>query len=188
MAESLTGHSKGIPIEDMIHYSERGLSHAEIGQMVGCSAANVTARFGKVGYTPERLKAYKLHRADIFTEKQRQIMDAISPEKLKKSTAYQLVGMGGILYDKERLERGESTQNIAYADMAKNSDNIDTEIETLETEIMEMETAVARSVETPFETAKRQENEAVKLLPAHTQTVDKETATDQVVSVISKGQ
>lgn len=159
-----TGHSKNISLEEMIDFSEKGLTHAQIGQMVGCSAANVTARFGKVGYTPERLKAYKLHRADIFTEKQRQIMDAISPAKLEKSTAYQLVGMGGILYDKERLERGESTQNIAYADMAKNGQDINSEIATLKAEITEMETEIERSVETPFETAKR---EVVKLLPAH---------------------
>ena len=30
----------------------------------------------------------------------------------------------GILYDKERLERGESTQNVAYADLTRDHNKL----------------------------------------------------------------
>lgn len=171
----LTKRNKYIPIELMIHYSEKAMTHAEIGQQVGCSASNVQARFAKVGYTPERLKKFKALRADIFAEKQRQMVNAIDETKLKKASGYQLTGMIGTLHAIERLERGESTQNIAYADMAKDSKDIDTEITELEAEIDGLETQIIHRVETPFETAKREESEVVALLPEHTQITDVET-------------
>jgi hypothetical protein len=48
----------------------------------------------------------------------------------------------GILYDKERLERNQSTANVAYADMTRHVSELDREIAQLERELgMEGETS-----------------------------------------------
>ena len=59
------------------------------------------------------------NRSFIFSWLQHQIIQYITPAKLQKASAYQLTGMIALLYDKERLEMGLSTQNIAYADMVQ---------------------------------------------------------------------
>jgi hypothetical protein len=45
---------------------------------------------------------------------QAKLLKHIDNAKLEKASAYQLVGSLALLYDKERLERGQSTQNVSY--------------------------------------------------------------------------
>lgn len=56
---------------------------------------------------------YKKNRADILTYGQITYRNYIAPEKLKKAFARELELMRCTAYDKERLERGESTENVA---------------------------------------------------------------------------
>ena len=61
------------------------------------------------------IKEFRQKRADIFTELQRMIMVYVAdPKKLKKASLQQLGTLFGIMYDKERLERDLSTENIAH--------------------------------------------------------------------------
>ena len=55
---------------------------------------------------------YKQQRADILARLQVKFLKRIDADDLKSTTPYQLTGMYGILFDKERLERGQSTENI----------------------------------------------------------------------------
>ena len=54
-------------------------------------------------------------------------------DEIKKSTAYQKVGMVSLLHHNERLARGLSTANILYADLSDNE--LDARIEALESEM-----------------------------------------------------
>jgi hypothetical protein len=81
------------------------------------------------------VEPFKRHRAEILAGKQAEILKSLTNEELKKASVYQRVGMFGILYDKERLERGQSTQNVAYAEMEREMSEIDREIEVLEAEL-----------------------------------------------------
>ena len=56
----------------------------------------------------------------------------ITDEKLQKMSAYQLVGMDSMTLNSERLLRGESTENIAYADMVKAQEMVSKKIEAFE--------------------------------------------------------
>jgi len=171
----------------MISLADRGLTTVEIGKMLGCSHSNVVNRFAKVGYTPERLKMFKTRRADIFAEKQRQIINAMDGGKLQKSSGYQLAGMIGTLHGIERLERGESTQNLAYADMTKNSTDIDTEIANLQEEIKQIETTIEIRVETPYETKLRQQRDLTSLQTTDIQTLDNDNDCQQINGVEKQG-
>lgn len=55
----------------------------------------------------------------MLSRLQAQIIQSITPTDLTKANLRDKVTAAAILYDKERLEMGLSTQNIAYADMIK---------------------------------------------------------------------
>ena len=57
----------------------------------------------------EIIRSYKDQRADSLAGLQVKLLNAIDDDKLKKASAFQLVGSAALLYDKERLERGQAT-------------------------------------------------------------------------------
>ena len=59
------------------------------------------------------VEAYKKHRADILTHDQMTYRSFITPAKLEKASAKDLELMRCMAYDKERLERGQSTENVS---------------------------------------------------------------------------
>ena len=130
--------SRANPIVDLeraINLRLKGLTYLEIAQIFGVTQTTVHERLQ--GYIPEdsNLSAFKLNRADIMAAKQEQILKSLSQDDIQKASAYQRVGMYGILYDKERLERGQSTANVAYADLSREMRDIDNEIRQLEEEL-----------------------------------------------------
>lgn len=72
------------------------------------------------GIGAKRLETFKKNRADILAAMQQKILKHVDEEKLKKTPAGSLVLAACQLYDKERLERNQSTANVAtlHADIA----------------------------------------------------------------------
>ncbi len=103
---------KYIPIESLIEYANKGLSYPEIGKLVGCSPENVCQRFKAIDYTPERLKDFKKNRADILAHLQSKLINNISEDDVQKAPLGTKVLAMCQLYDKERLERGQSTEIV----------------------------------------------------------------------------
>jgi len=66
---------------------------------------------------------FRVKRADVFADLQRQVLASITPDKLAKCSAQQLATIAAILYDKERLEHNLSTENVAH----KMGDNLSDE-------------------------------------------------------------
>ena len=104
---------KYIPTESILEFRSKGLTHAQIAQLLGCDRSAITQRLLKIDADLQILENYKKHRADIITLKGRQVLKNITPSKLQKASAYQLAGIFGLLYDKERTERNLSNQNIS---------------------------------------------------------------------------
>ena len=73
----------------------------------------MSALLKRHGIDSEALTEYKEHRADLLAGIQRTILGHMDEDRLKKASAKDLTVAYGILYDKERLERGLSTQNTA---------------------------------------------------------------------------
>jgi len=105
---------KLIPIETIIEYAEREppLSYSEIAAIVGCSRENVFQRLQSVGYTRLNRKNYEKNRTFTFQFLQSKLLNSINDDDIKGINPLQRVVAAGILYDKERLESGKSTQNI----------------------------------------------------------------------------
>jgi transposase len=110
---------KYIPLERFIELYCKGLSQVEIAKVLGINSSNVCRRLARHEKDLAALPVYKQNRADVLAFWQRRLLNSIEEADIKKASAYQRVGMFGILYDKERLERGETTQNIGYADYTK---------------------------------------------------------------------
>ena len=104
--------AKKIDVSKALELRLKGMTYRDIAKYFGCKHQSVWGQLQ--GLVPENvdLAAYKQHRADILAGKQGEIIKSLTVDDIKKATAYQRVGMFSLLYDKERLERGESTQNI----------------------------------------------------------------------------
>ena len=95
------------------------LSYEEIARIQGVSKQAIHGRIKNL-LPPDELQTYLTHRGDILAGLQAKILSHLDDERLSKASAYQLVGSAGLLYDKERLERGMSTANLTsvHADIA----------------------------------------------------------------------
>lgn len=103
---------KNIPIETIIEYRNRGLSYAEIAKLTGCSRQNIQQRLEAIEYSKEDLENFKKNRADVFAFMQSKLINSIDSKTAKEMSPYHRIVSLGILFDKERLERGKSTENV----------------------------------------------------------------------------
>ena len=126
---------KGIPLDVIIDYIDSGLSNQETAKLVGCSKQNISARLQTAGIKPNYLTKFKNHRADIIAAYQYKILNSLSDKDYKKASLVQKTTAFGTLYDKERLERGETTENIAFADLTRDYDKLREKGKALEAEL-----------------------------------------------------
>lgn len=87
------------------------LSYQDIGNLQGVSKQAIHSAIKHL--LPDNdTKLYQDNRADILSHIQVKLLRELDSERLKKASAFQLVGAAGLLYDKERIERGQTTENI----------------------------------------------------------------------------
>jgi len=90
-----------------------GMSVSKIADTLGIGVTkvnNVLAKFEK--YRGE-LDTWKAVKADYFAMEQLRYLDNITDKKLENTGARDLAAMAKIAWEKERVERGESTDNVA---------------------------------------------------------------------------
>ena len=87
-----------------------GLSYAQMAPILGVTPSAIHRRLKHL-LPDESTKYYQDHRADIFSHVQLKLLSQIDAQRLKKVNIRDAVISTGILYDKERLERGQSTAN-----------------------------------------------------------------------------
>lgn len=123
-----TKRNKGIPIETIIEYRKRGLSINEIAKLCGCSKQNVHERLETVGYDDKDMENFRRHRAEVFSFIQSKLLNSLDLETIKDMNPYQRIISASILFDKERLETGKSTENIdvhqIYKDIKKREERL----------------------------------------------------------------
>lgn len=105
-----------IPLERLIELRAKRLSYNEIAKIVGCTKQNVWLRIQGYAKDCEDVEEFKANRADLMASIQHRILSSIDNDEIKKAPLATKLMSYGILYDKERLERGQSTQNISVAD------------------------------------------------------------------------
>ena len=117
---------KGVPQADVAR--AMGVSHQAINQAVKPFKALLDA--------PLPTQAYNDRKEDILDAAMSKLLvHSVAPEKIKKASTYQLVGSFGLLFDKQRLIRGESTSNF---DIRSQSVYLGREIERIKQELSDL--------------------------------------------------
>ncbi len=124
---------KGISQDQIINAVViQGMSLSQAADHLQCSKQSISKRLQRLNIQPNGLQQYKKNRADLLAYYQLQLLNALTPADIKKMNPVQRITCFGILYDKERLERGQSTENIAYADLVKAEEMVRRRMEKFE--------------------------------------------------------
>ena len=91
----------------------QGFSHGDLAKHFGLPKSTLQARLKPFECRNINLPEFKTHRADILAAQQARVLMALSDDDIKKASARDKAIVFGTLYDKERLERGQSTVNLA---------------------------------------------------------------------------
>jgi len=116
---------KPVPIEKLLKWRKQGLSYDEIGSMIGRSKQTVHQRLQPYKDAIENLPVFKENRADIFAIHQQRLLNSLSDDDIKKIPPGSRFTGVGILYDKERLERGQSTGNISMESLVEHRQTLE---------------------------------------------------------------
>jgi len=102
-------------LKDIISLAKREpfMSRREIAKELKVSRNTVDKALGKVSDFKEKIDLFRKDRGDIVDDKQRLILAAIKSKKVSEAKLRDLAVAYGILFDKNRLERGLSTNNIS---------------------------------------------------------------------------
>ena len=98
-----------------LKFNNPNMSLSEIGQIVGRHKSNVMRCLREHEIDTKRVDSFRRMRADLLSSAQSEMLDNINPEKMEKASLKDLSIAFSILYDKERLETGKSTQNLALS-------------------------------------------------------------------------
>lgn len=124
--ESLSPGDKSLEIV-RLKLANPNLTQKEIGKLVGRERSSVCKCLKRYGVDIERVNSYRKLRADILATKQGEILEGMTPEKIEKASLKDSSVAFAILYDKERLETGQSTQNVALSKIVMDLDKENSE-------------------------------------------------------------
>lgn len=103
------------------------LSYQDIANVFGLSKQAIQSRLQshiELFEDPELTAAYVEHKEKVFAgAESRFLVASLDPEKLANASTLQLVTSAGIMYDKQRLERGLSTENISVRSLLGSLNN-----------------------------------------------------------------
>lgn len=103
-----------IDLHKAIELRLKGLSYEDIAKHFNCSKPAVFERLQPyIGGRNIDINEFKKNRADLLAWKQAQTLAALTSEDIEKANPRDKAIIFGTLYDKERLERGQSTTNAA---------------------------------------------------------------------------
>jgi exopolyphosphatase/pppGpp-phosphohydrolase len=101
---------KGTDIKAVIAMAQGGLPVGKIATLTDTNHSNISQILKRYDIKTESLEAYKAHRADILAGKQERLIESLTDSDIKNMSARDRVMSYGILYDKERIERGHSSE------------------------------------------------------------------------------
>lgn len=104
---------KNIDRDKVVALRRKGLSMREIAKILGCSQQAIFYHLHQAGADQEQIDSYKANRADYLAALQLRMLSSLSPADVAKMPGGSRVLAACQLYDKERLERGKTTNNTA---------------------------------------------------------------------------
>ena len=87
------------------------LSVRQLGTLMDTTHSAIVQALQRYGIDKERLEGYKANRADVFAGLQEIVASSLTAGDINNASVRDRTMLMGVLYDKERLERGQSTSN-----------------------------------------------------------------------------
>ena len=107
-------NERRIDLEKAIEMRLKGVSLEDIGKLFGVTKQAVHHKLKPYVDTDDiNVEIWKKRKADILAGKQAAVLSLLTQDDIKKASPKDKVVMFGILNDKERLERGQSTSNVS---------------------------------------------------------------------------
>lgn len=96
------------------------LSTRQIAAIADTGHTHVLATLKRYGINQAHVRDFQKHRADILAGLQHRLLVSVTDEDIKKTPLGSRILAAAQMYDKERLERGQSTSNqaVIHADIA----------------------------------------------------------------------
>lgn len=129
------GRAPKIPIALLIAEFKSGKTAVQIANQYGVTPETVWGMCRKHGFSVKSLQAYKAQKADLLAFRQSQLLEAMSPEKIMGASLRDQATTFNILHNAERLERGQSTNNLSWAGLTDELGDVDAQIVLLEAKI-----------------------------------------------------
>ncbi len=120
-----------IPIERLIELRSKNLSYDEIAKIVGRAKPTVWERLQPYIKGVDSLDAFKRNRGDVLAVHQSMLLSSLTPDDIKKMPGGSRYLAVAQLYDKERIERGLSTDNVSVHVVESEALDLDSEIAKL---------------------------------------------------------
>jgi hypothetical protein len=123
-------------------------THQEMARHLGVTRPAVTRALAKIPKSvlaSHDVQTFRKNRADIFADMQRMILTYMTPEKLKGASINQLGTLFGIVYDKERLEKGQATAHVAQINRSMLDDESLKKVRQIVADITQKKIAEAKS-------------------------------------------
>jgi IS30 family transposase len=98
---------------ELAELRRKGLSYSAIAKRTGIAKSTVHQRVVKYIDEVRRVAEFRANDADDHTRMRMRVRGHITDSKLEKTNAQGLAVIEAIYFDKERLLRGESTQNVS---------------------------------------------------------------------------
>ena len=102
---------KNTPLKNIITQLSLGATQAQVAKSANVSRAAITQTLKRYGIERNMLESFKQNRADIMAGIQETVAASLTEDDIKKASVRDKTILFGTLYDKERLERGQSTSN-----------------------------------------------------------------------------
>lgn len=107
---------------------KKGLTYTEIGEYFGVCRQTVHARlkkFSNMIMEAGQLEAYRTNKADVLESVEAQLLSDLSDTGRREKASLNNVAYAlGQVSSMTRLEKGQSTSNVAYLDMASSLEEI----------------------------------------------------------------
>jgi hypothetical protein len=102
---------KHTSIKKIVNQLALGATQAQVAKSVNVSRPAITQILKRYGIERNLVESFKENRADIFAGIQESVAQSLTDADIKKANLRDRTMLLGVLYDKERLERGQSTSN-----------------------------------------------------------------------------
>ena len=109
----LTKHNEKIKLAKAIELRSKGLTYTDIAKHFDCSKQAVQQLIGRHLPYIDVVDEIRKSRIDILTAKGIELLLSLTVEDIKKMPPGSRATSFGIIFDKERLLAGESTENIS---------------------------------------------------------------------------